>query len=573
VKDRGGAPGALRQLFDYLPRVRRRQFWLLLALTLASAVAELATLGAVLPFLSLLSSPAGAPGIPWLPTLIAGDPLASAALLVAAAAVFAGTIRVLLIRTGQSFAYGLGHDVNLEIQRRVLDQPYSWHVAHGTREVLASLEKVQLLSHGVALQLVQGLSGAVIGVALGLALIAIEPLGAALAAGLLAVVYLGVSAATRRRLVGHSGSASSALGARIGVVQESLGGIRDVILDRAQALYLAAFSRIDLRLSRARSEAAFLSIAPRYAIEVAGMVLFAVAAVLLARREGGFADALPVLGALALGAQRLLPLIQQVYQSWSTVTANRAVTADLLALLSLPTAPPEESEEGPPLPLEREIRLEGVNFSYPGRAQPALSAIDLVIARGARIAIAGPTGSGKSTLADLIMGLLDPDAGRVTVDGAALDAARRAAWRRSIAHVPQAIFLADASIARNIAFSSNPDAIDAERVADAAGRAQLASFVDSLPEGYETRVGERGVRLSGGQRQRLGIARALYKGAPVLVLDEATSALDDDTEAAVLASLDSLARDGGLTLIVIAHRRSTVEACDQIVRLEDGRIA
>jgi ATP-binding cassette subfamily B protein len=572
VEDRGGAAGALKQLFAYLPRVRRRQFWLLLVLTLGSAVAELATVGAVLAFLSLLSTPGRALGMPWLPLLVPGDALATAALLLAAAAVFAGAIRVLLIRTGQSFAYALGHDVNLEIQRRVLDQPYSWHVAHGTREVLASLEKVQLLSHGVALQLVQGLSGAVIGIALALALVAIEPLGAALAAGLLAVVYLGVSATTRRRLVGHSGSASSALGARIGIVQESLGGIRDVILDRAQALYLAAFSRVDRRLSRARSEAAFLSIAPRYAIEVAGMILFAAAAVLLARREGGFADALPVLGAFALGAQRLLPLIQQIYQSWSTVTANRAVTADLLALLSLPAAPPEQTADGPPLPLGREIRLDGIRFTYPGRVQPALRDVDLTIARGARIAITGPTGSGKSTLADLVMGLLDPDAGSVTVDGAPLDGARRAAWRRSIAHVPQAIFLADASIARNIAFSSNPDAIDAERVAAAARRAQLASFVDSLPEGYETRVGERGVRLSGGQRQRLGIARALYKSAPVLVLDEATSALDDETEAAVLASLNALARERGLTMIVIAHRRSTVEACDEVVRLEDGRI-
>jgi ABC-type multidrug transport system fused ATPase/permease subunit len=570
VEDRGGAPGALRQLFAHLPRARRRQFWLVLALTLGSAAAELATLGAVLPFLSLLSSPDRLPAVPWFPMVVPGDALASAAVLLASAAVFAGAIRLLLIRTGQLFAYGLGHDVNLEIQSRVLDQPYSWHVAHGSREVLASLEKVQLLSHGVALQLVQGLSGAVIGVALALALVAIEPVAAALASGLLALVYVGVSAATRHRLAGHSGSASSALSGRIGIVQESLGGIRDVILDRAQALYLAAFSRIDRQLSRARSDAAFLSVAPRYLIEVAGMVLFAAAAVLLARREGGFADALPVLGALALGAQRLLPLIQQVYQSWSTVIANRAVTADLLALLGLP--PSEETEDGPPLPLEREIRLEGVGFCYAGRIQPALSDVDLRIARGARVAVTGPTGSGKSTLADLIMGLLHPDAGRVTVDGVLLEGPRRAAWRRSIAHVPQAIFLADASIARNIAFSSGPDAIDPERVAEAARRAQLSSFIESLPEGYETRVGERGVRLSGGQRQRLGIARALYKNAPVLVLDEATSALDDDTEAKVLASLDALARDSGLTLIVIAHRRSTAAACDVTVRLEDGRV-
>jgi ABC-type multidrug transport system fused ATPase/permease subunit len=570
LADRSGAGGALRQLSGLVPARSRRAFWSVFALMLAAALAEVVTIGAVFPLLTLLTRPESSAGLPWLAGLAPRDPAAAAALL-AVAAVAAGALRLRLSLTTQRFAYGLGHDISVEIQSRVLSQPYSWHVAHASREILASLEKAQLIASGVAVQAVQAMTGAVIALFIVAALMSIDPVAAAVAAALLGLVYAAVSRAAHRRLARHSQIVSSAFGERIGIVQESLGGIRDVIIDEAQPLYLDAFRRIDGQLSRARAAAGFIATAPRFAVEAAGIALVALAALLLSRGEGGFAAALPVLGALALGAQRLLPLVQQVYQGWSSIKANRRVTEDVIELLRLPVE--DLGDDIAPLPLEQEIRLEGVGLSYPGRSEPALSGIDLVIDRGARVAIIGETGSGKSTLADLLMGLLEPSIGRISVDGAPLDRARRRAWRRSIAHVPQSIFLADGSIERNIAFGSEPDAIDRERVVAAAQRARIADFIASLPQGYDTQVGERGVRLSGGQRQRVGIARAIYKNAPVLVLDEATSALDDATEAAVLASLNALAAAGDLTLIVIAHRQSTIAACDFAVRLENGRLA
>jgi len=226
----------------------------------------------------------------------------------------------------------------------------------------------------------------------------------------------------------------------------------------------------------------------------------------------------------------------------------------------------------PALPLLDRIRVDNVSFAYASRRGPALQNISFDIPCGARIALIGKTGSGKSTLADLLMGLIEPAEGRITVDGVPLTHDNRRNWQRSIAHVPQAIFLADASIERNIAFGVPADAIDRKRVIDAARKAQLDEFVHALPEGYDTHVGERGVRLSGGQRQRLGIARAIYKEASVLVLDEATSALDDATEAAVMEALDQLG-DEGRTIILIAHRLSTVSRADIVVRLDNGRLA
>ncbi|HEX9932639.1 MAG TPA: ABC transporter ATP-binding protein [Allosphingosinicella sp.] len=569
MEDRSSADSALKQLFGHMSPGRRRQFWLVFALMLAAAAAEVVTIGAVFPFLALISQPEALRGLGWLPGIVPGDPLASAAILLAGAAVVAGAIRLQLAWTTQRFSFGLGHEISLEIQRRVLHQPYSWHVAHSSRDILSSLEKVQMLSSGVALQFVQAVSAGVIALFIVAGLLAIEPVTAALAAGALGLLYFAVSMITRRRLARYSGAVSSSHGERIGIVQESLGGIRDVILDRAQPLYLDAFRRVDRQLTGARAASTFLATAPRFVIESAGIVLIAGAALLLAGREGGFAGALPVLGAFALGAQRLLPLVQQVYHAWSSIGSNRGLTEHILALLRLPMEE-DGKDEAAPLPLEREIRLEGLLFSYPGRSEPALAGVDLAFARGSRVAVVGPTGSGKSTLADLVMGLIVPDEGQVTVDGVPLRGERRRGWWRSIAHVPQTIFLADASIARNIAFSTREEEIDHRRVAEAARRAQLAEFVETLPEGYGTRVGERGVRLSGGQRQRLGIARALYKGASVLVLDEATSALDEATEAAVIASLRAVP---GLTILMIAHRLHAAFAADMVVRVERGRVS
>jgi ABC-type multidrug transport system fused ATPase/permease subunit len=575
VEEGGAAP--LKQVLRFMSPARRRQFAFVLALMLLGAVAELVTVGAVLPFLTLLADPGGLANLPLAGRLLAGfatgDRLLAATVFLMAAALAAGAVRLQLAWSSQRFVYRLGHEISVEIQRRVLAQPYSWHVAHNSREIVASLEKVQIMSSAVALQFMQSLIAAVLALFIVAALVAIDPVTALASAGALAFLYIAVSMAGRRLLGRNSRTVASAFSERVGLVQESLGGIRDVIVDNAQGVYLEAFRKVDADYSRARAANSFIGSAPRFVIEAAGIVIIAAAALMLADREGGFAAALPVLGALALGAQRLLPLVQQIYSAWTSIRGNRKVTDDILRLLALPALDAGESEAAPPLPLAREIRIEGVRFTYPGRAEPALDGVCLTIPKGARAALVGTTGSGKSTLADMLMGLIEPDEGRVTVDGAALTGPARAAWRRSIGHVSQSVFLADSSIERNIAFGTAPAEIDRARVIEAARLARLHDFILSLPEGYDTRAGERGVALSGGQRQRLGLARALYKGAPVLVLDEATSALDEATEAEVLESLDALSASRGLTIVMIAHRLHPGFRCDLVVRLERGRIA
>jgi ABC-type multidrug transport system fused ATPase/permease subunit len=281
--------------------------------------------------------------------------------------------------------------------------------------------------------------------------------------------------------------------------------------------------------------------------------------------------ALPFLGALALGAQRLLPLVQTVYNGWSSGAGNRSIIGQVVELLTLPDDN-ESANQWTPLPFGRQISFENVSFSYSSRpGSPALKKLTFVIPRGSMVAVTGKTGAGKSTLADLLMALLEPDAGEIKVDGTRLTRQNARAWQRNIAHVPQSIFLADTTIAANIALGLPQEPTNRQRVREAAAKAQLDEFVQSLPNGYETIIGERGIRLSGGQRQRLGLARALYKNTPLLVLDEATSALDEATEQAVFKELEQLRKDGR-TMIIIAHRVSTIAHCDLILNLHDGRV-
>ncbi|MEA3003118.1 MAG: hypothetical protein QOH81_1906 [Sphingomonadales bacterium] len=561
---------SLVRLYRALSLRRRRQLLLTLAVMLAGAVAELATIGAVLPFLAFLTR-GGAAGMPataarWMSALGVDD-VFSASLLLIAGAVAAAAIRLLLLWLTQRYVMAVSHDLATTLFGRMIRQPYADYVKRSSSEALASMEKVRDIAATALQPLMQGIVAAVLALLIGLLLFAISPL-ATLAAGLsIGAAYAAITFLTRARLHANSRILATAAMERTKMIQEALGGIRDIILDRSQPLYDESFRTTDRRFRRAISVNAFISQGPRFVIEAAGIGTIALIALVMSLRPGGIVHAIPVLGALALGSQRLLPLIQQAYQGWSATASNLQSIDDVAAALRMAVLP--EPKESAPLPFEHEVAFERVCFAY-GGAGPAVRDVDLVIPRGSRIGIAGTTGSGKSTLLDLLMGLLEPVSGGIKVDGRLLDAETRPRWQATLAHVPQAIFLIDDSVAANIAFGVADGGTDMDRVRSCARAARIADFVESLPDGYESRVGERGIRLSGGQRQRIGIARALYKGARVLILDEATSALDDETEAAVMRSI--MALGGDITIVMIAHRRSTLHGCDRILRMEGGRI-
>lgn len=576
--NRDSTPALLLQLWHRLAARRRRQLVLLLALMLGSALAEVVSLGAVLPFLGVLVAPDRLLQQPLVAALAraAGAGTASELVLVftvlfALAALVAGAIRMLVLWASTRLSFAIGVDLSQDVYRRTLYQPYRVHAQRNSSEVISAIITKIGTTINVIFQVLNLCSSFLLLSALIVALLVIDPFIAGIAAVGFGASYGAISCFLRNRLKANSERIADKQTQLLKALQEGLGGIRDVLLDGTQPLYCCIYRDADIQVRRAQGNNMFIAGSPRYVMEVVGMILIAGLAYGASRHNGGMIAMLPALGALALGAQRLLPALQQVYVAWVTIAGSQKSTMDILDFLQQPLPPEALITPSMPIPFREEIRFENVRFRYAEDQPWVLDGIDLKIPRGAKVGIVGHTGSGKSTLLDLLMGLLTPVEGRIYVDDCDINGEHLRAWQLAVAHVPQNIFLSDASLAENIAFGIPPGAIDMERVRQAAAQAQIAEFIESSPEGYAARVGERGIRLSGGQRQRIGIARALYKQASILVFDEATSALDTVTEGTVMEAIDGL--DRNLTVVLIAHRLTTLRHCDFIIELERGHIA
>lgn len=567
----------LRRIWAHLSRRRRLQLAALLLVMLASGLAELVSLGAVLPFLGVLTNPLKLWQQPLIHALALrvgySQPLQlvlPATLAFALASVLAAVIRLLNLWLGGRLAAAVGSDLSCKCYRSTLYQPYQVHVLRNSSTLITAMTDhigATVTALNMTLQIV---SAFVVVACLLIGLLLIDWLVAVSVAALFGIAYGVVANMSRSQLQQNGERIVAANNQRVQALQEGLGAIRDVLLDGSQASYLELYRRSDLPQRQSEAKNRFLAAFPRYALEALGLVTIAVLGGLLVLQRGSGAAVIPLLGALALGAQRLLPALQQIYSGWANMKSWTASISSIADLLEQPL--PQYQTVVKPLALQQSICLQGVRFRYAPELPEVLQGMDLEIRHGERIGLIGSTGSGKSTLVDLLMGLLVPCSGRFLVDGQDLHdpahAERLAAWRSAVAHVPQSIFLADSSIAENIAFGVPRHSIDLARMKKAAEQAQIAGFIESSPKGYASFVGERGMRLSGGQRQRIGIARALYKQASVIVLDEATSALDTSTEEAVMEAVEGLSRD--LTMVMIAHRLSTVQRCDRLVRLEYG---
>ena len=568
----------LIHLWHHLNKRRRIQFSLLVGLMFVSAFAEVASLGAVIPFLGILVAPervfehyligrmAQDFGITSADQLLL--PLTSAFI---GFAVIAGAIRILLTWANTRLAFSTGADLGIKVYRHTLYQPYWVHASQNSSEIISGITtKTNLVVFDVLMPLLTMFSAILLAVAIMATLIAVDPVVASVACLGFGFIYALVIWVSRRRLHRNSLRVAQEQTQVVKALQEGLGGIRDVLLDGVQEVYCDVFRRADQTLRRAQGNNVFISYSPRYALEALGMVLIAALAYVLSQQVGGISAAIPMLGLLALGAQRVLPSLQQIYYAWASIVGSQASLADTLALLDQILPEEQLQTTTAPLSFHDDVRLDGVRFRYNVEAPWVLNDLNLVINKGARVGFVGSTGSGKSTTLDLLIGLLMPTEGKLLIDGKPVYGNRLRDWQRSIAHVPQSIYLADSSLAENIAFGIPHDKIDLNRVERAARQAQIADYIESNPEGYHARVGERGIRLSGGQRQRIGIARALYKQASVLVLDEATSALDNATEQLGMDAMGMLSSD--LTIILIAHRLTTVRHCDIIVELEHGKV-
>ena len=570
-------PQLLRRLWHHISPRRRKQFGLLLILMLLASFAEILSIGAVLPFLGVLTAPERIFQLPAAQPVIQAFKLTEPAQLLlpltaafGVAALMAGAMRLLLLWASTRLSYATGADLSISIYHRTLYQPYAVHCARNSSEIITAISTKTNAVIIIITMLLTLVSSTAMLLTILIALLSVEPLIALTAFGGFGLIYVVIIGLTRKQLSINSNRIARESTNVIKSLQEGLGGIRDVLINGSQATYCQIYRNADLPLRRAQGSSTFISGSPRYAMEALGMMLIAALAYSLAQQADGIVKAIPVLGALALGAQRLLPVLQQSYGAWSSIRGGQISLQDALELLDQPLPDHADKLAAEPLPFQHNINLKQLDFRYSPQMPYVLKRLNLTITKGSRVGFIGTTGSGKSTLLDIVMGLLQPHNRALEIDGQAVTPSNGSAWQSHIAHVPQAIFLADSTIEENIAFGVPKDQIDPRVVRKAAQQAQIADSIESLPKQYQTFVGERGIRLSGGQRQRIGIARALYKQADVIIFDEATSSLDNETEQAVMQAIEGLSKD--LTLLIIAHRLTTLKNCTQIVELGEGGI-
>lgn len=568
----------LNRLWLHLNARRRLQFVSLLLLMLLASLTEILSIGAILPFLTVLSDPSKIfhhPAAEYFIRRLGVDSpdqlLLALTLSFGFAAILAGCLRLLLAWVTTRLSFATGADLSYSIYRRTLYQPYSVHVLRNSSEVINGIvSKASGVIYSVIGPVLSLLSSVIILTAIVAILVFIAPAISLIAFIGFGIIYSIIISLTRANKIKNSRIIARESTQVVKNLQEGLGGIRDILLDGSQSYYCRLYQSADKPLRSAQGSNQFIAQAPRYFVEALGMVLIAALAYAMARRDGGISLALPVLGSLALGAQRMLPSMQLAYASWSSIQGGAVSLRDTLELLDQPLPETIDRQEILSMEFTHEINIQNLYFRYHSHGPWTLKNINLSIPKGGRIGFIGETGGGKSTLLDIVMGLLEPTDGVIKVDKNVITANNIRSWQTHIAHVPQTIFLTDSTIEENIAFGQPKSQIDRARVIQAAKQAQIADIIETWPKKYETVVGERGVRLSGGQRQRIGIARALYKKADVIIFDEATSALDNETEQAVMESIEELNEE--LTLLIIAHRLTTLKSCTQIVELGDGSI-
>ena len=556
----------LRTLWSHISKRRQKQFYLLFVLMILASLLEVVSISAVLPFLGVLTAPELIYQHPFMQPIIQALELTQPDQLILpltiffiVAAILAGVVRLTLLYVMTRLSFATGADLSINIYRRTLYQEYSVHMSRNSSQVIDSIiTKTNIVISGVINPILIFLSSIIIAIGIVSALFTINTNVALFTFIGFTAPYWLVLRYTKVRLKDNSQIVAKHSTQMVKALQEGLGGIRDVLIDGSQQFFCQIYRNADLPLRRASGDNQFISGSPKYAVEAIGMILIAVIAYVIAQQDEGMSTIIPVLGALALGAQKLLPALQQAYGAYSRIQGSKSSFNDVIDLLNQPLPKYASQSSVKPIIFENKIELTNLSFRYTQNSPWILKNISVSINKGDRIGFIGKTGSGKSTLIDIIMGLLPITSGELVIDQQLLNIQNYREWQVRIAHVPQNIYLSDDTIEGNIAFGVSKDQIDYQLVKKVAQKAQISEVIEQWKDGYQTLVGEQGVRISGGQRQRIGIARALYKQTDVLIFDEATSALDSKTEQAVMEAIEGLGKE--LTILIVAHRLTTLKS-------------
>ena len=574
----------VRQLREILTRREKMQVGLLLAAIIAMAFSQAIGVASVLPFISLVMDQNLVFENRWLSYFYHTFNFTSISRFI----IFIGVAMFVIIVLSNAisalatwlklrFVWMNNHRLSRRLLEKYLSMPYAFFLNQNSADLSKNvLSEVNNLTNSYLIPLLNVITRSLVTLFMLAMLFWVNVTATLIAIVFLGGVYAAIFLRVNRNLKARGKLRMEANRMRFKTVNEAFGGIKEVKVMNREPYFLKSFSHHSYRLARLMSWNAVIGQIPRFALEAVafgGIIIFVL--VLLLRSQNA-AQVIPLVTLFALAGYRLMPSLQDLFTSFTQMQFNRAVLDRIYNDFK------REEKEKPQgtyarldkkhaLPLAKQITLKDISFYYPNTEAPVLSGLSLTIPVNSSVAFVGATGAGKTTLVDLILGLLTPTTGTLAVDGTPITKENIIKWQKNIGYVPQHIFLSDDTIANNIAFGISEKDINLNTLESAARIANIHNFIaGELPQGYNTLVGERGIRLSGGQRQRIGIARALYANPSVLVFDEATSALDGVTEDAVLEAMQNAARLK--TLIIIAHRFTTVKNCNTIYMLEQGKI-
>lgn len=571
-----------KELFSLLTSNQRRRYLSLQVMVFFMAIMELLGIASIAPFMALVADMQ----LLETNTILKQLYLASGVDSHEKFLFLAGLIVLLMLSTASIlsiittwrlslFALSVGTEIGDRLYRYYLNKDWLFHASGSSAQLTKQIATEALrVTNFIILPLIQMNARLVLALFIIVGIFIYNPLIAIIGVTLFICGYVVIYKVIRKRIARYGQHVSTTSTDRFRLMNEGFGGIKDVLLYNRSQDFIDQFEMSGKVLAHAQGVNTALSQVPRYLMELLAFgALITLVLVLLIANNGTLSQVLPVLAIYALAGFKLLPALQQIYASVTTVRGNtaafEAIKADLLASLTLDEQSKADLQSND-FQYIKKIKLDNVSFTYPNKMSPALNNINIEIPVNATIGFVGESGSGKSTLIDLLLGLIEPSQGALMLDNKTIGSNNKHAWQQRIGFVPQSIFLSEGSIAENIAFGLNKKDIDIEKVQQAVKYSHLESLVNSLPQGLNTKVGERGIQLSGGQRQRIGIARALYNQADVLVFDEATSALDGITEKVIMDAIQELS--GQKTIVMIAHRLKTVQKCDVIYFIEQGRV-
>ena len=574
-EDKRTVKSIFHKIWKILTPVERRNALLLLGLMLVGMMLETLGVGMVIPAITLLTQNNIAERYPAVEPLLAtmGHPaperLVTAGMLALVGVYFVKACFLAFLAFRQTrFAFGFRARLSQALFTTYLRQPYTFHLQRNSAQLIRNaIDEVNVFTGNAMLPSMVVLAECLVMLGIGGLLLAVEPVGALIVVLVLGAAGWGFQRIMHARIERWGKARLHHDGLRIQHLQQGLGGVKDMKLLGREGNFLERYSVHNIQSTHMGQLQAAVQLLPRLWLELLAVTGMAILVLSMLAQGRDMASIVPTMGLFAIAAFRMMPSVNRILSSMLSLRYGLAVVDTLHDELKL-AVPEGATRHGDGAKFLHEIRLDGLGYTYQGVAAPALNGMSIIVRKGESVGFIGASGAGKSTLVDVILGLLPPDAGQVTVDGQDIRQDLRH-WQDQIGYVPQSIYLTDDTLRRNVAFGLPDESIDEKAMHRAIRAAQLEQFVACLPDGLDTVVGERGIRLSGGQRQRIGIARALYHDPDVLVLDEATSALDTDTESGVMQAITAL--HGSKTIIIVAHRLSTVEHCDRLYRLEGGR--